>query len=74
MPCHLEALIPTIQSLPESRRPGTTACMHCPNALWYALPKGVRCFCRVMHAESFTSERPGERVEMCDGLVGGGVP
>lgn len=62
---------PILSALPGPRRPGPTACTGCRRAVWYVLPKGLRCFCRVMHAESYTSERPNERIETCDGLFMG---
>lgn len=62
-------LRPVIVALPEARRPGPTACATCPAAMWHALPNRVRCYCRRMHVETFSSDQPEERILLCDGLV-----
>ena len=60
---------PTVASLPESRKPARTVCTSCPSAVWYVLPDRVHCHCRLMHAESYSSENPEAIIEMCDGVL-----
>ena len=64
-----EYMSPTVSSLPAHRKPGPTACTACPAAVWYVLPQKVQCYCRIMHAESYTSDMPSDRVQQCDGLI-----
>ena len=58
---------PTLLSLDESRRPQTrTVCDHCPNAVWFASPTEVKCYCRVMYLITWSSKEPNVLIE-CDG-------
>ena len=69
MPTPSLPLRPVIVALPEARRPGPTACASCPAAVWHALPNSLRCYCRRMHMETFSSDNPEERILLCDGLI-----
>ena len=59
----------TVDALPSHRRPGKTMCSHCPSATWYEHPEGVHCDCRLMRAESYSSEHPSARIVLCDGIL-----
>lgn len=69
MPMSSLPLRPVILALPEARRPGTTVCAMCPAAMWHVLPNSLRCYCRKMHHETFTSEEPEQRILLCGGLL-----
>lgn len=43
-------------------------CAACPAAVWHVSEPALRCYCRVMHVESWTSEEP-VAVLACDGQV-----
>jgi hypothetical protein len=36
--------------------------------VWFATPKEVKCFCRVMHLITWSTAEPGELTN-CDGLA-----
>ena len=69
MPEEFKPMSPTVSALPPHRKPAPTVCTGCPAAVWYVLPNTVRCYCRMMNTESYTSDNPGDRVEECDGLI-----
>ena len=58
---------PVISRLPMSQRPKpSTVCERCPAAVWFALPKEVRCYCRVIHAVIYSNEEKNA-LTACDG-------
>ncbi len=58
----------TLAALDESRRPKPEiACGICPNSVWFASPNELRCYCRVMFVQTWTTKQPGEIVS-CDGM------
>ena len=60
---------PTIALLQERRRPKPSpVCAACPNSLWFASPDHLKCYCRLMHAVTWTSEEP-KPIVACDGIV-----
>ena len=59
----------TLAQLPKARRPNpSTVCEACPASVWFATPKEVKCFCRVMHLITWSTAEPGEMTH-CDGLA-----
>ena len=59
----------TLSQLPKERRPKpSTVCEVCPASVWFASPKEVKCFCRVMHLISWSTAEPNELTH-CDGLA-----
>ena len=62
----------TLARLPQGRRPSpSTVCEICPKSNWFVLPKEVRCYCRLMHLVSWTSNDPAAAVSQCDGALMG---
>ena len=60
---------PTLQRLEASRRPKpSTVCEACPGSVWFTSPAGVKCYCRVMHLVTWSTEEPNELTH-CDGEV-----
>ncbi len=58
---------PVISRLPMNQRPKpSTVCERCPAAVWFALPKEVRCYCRVIHAVIYSNEEKNA-LTACDG-------
>lgn len=58
----------TLARLPKARRPKPSAvCEIGPMSVWLVLTKEVRCYCRVMHLASWTSNDPAAVVSQCDG-------
>ena len=58
---------PTISRLPMNQRPKpSTVCERCPAAVWFALPKELRCYCRVIHAVIYSNEEKNA-LTACDG-------
>ena len=58
----------TLVQLPSSRKPSpSTVCEICPASMWYATPKTVRCYCRVMRLISWSTDEPTEMTH-CDGM------
>lgn len=43
-------------------------CAACPAAVWHVSESALRCYCRIMHLESWTSEQP-QPLLACDGQV-----
>lgn len=60
-------LSPTLAQLDEKHRPlKRTACETCPHSIWNHTPDRLACWCRVMYAEVWTTNKPTE-VLACDG-------
>lgn len=58
---------PVISRLAKNQRPNpSTVCERCPAAVWFALPKEVRCYCRVIHAVIYSNEEKNA-LTACDG-------
>jgi hypothetical protein len=58
---------PTLDAMDEHRRPATaTVCEHCPNSVWFASPKELKCYCRVMYLVTWSSKDPSQ-ITHCDG-------
>jgi hypothetical protein len=59
---------PTLATLPLSRRPQPgTVCETCPNSVWFASKKAVKCYCRVLFLVTWSSEEPNQ-IMHCDGV------
>jgi hypothetical protein len=59
---------PTLAALPLSRRPQPgTVCETCPNSVWFASKKAVKCYCRVLFLVTWSSEEPNQ-ITHCDGV------
>ena len=60
---------PTLEQLPKGRRPQTsTVCERCPASVWYASATVLKCYCRVLHLHSWTTEDQNAMTH-CDGQV-----
>lgn len=60
---------PVLLSLAEDKLPNPLpVCAACPAAVWHVSPPALRCYCRLMHLESWTSEQP-QPLLACDGRV-----
>jgi len=60
---------PTLEKLDARLRPSpSTVCEACPGSVWFAGKDGVKCFCRVMHLITWSSEEPNA-MTACDGEV-----
>lgn len=60
---------PTLSLLDQSRLPALDiACKDCRNSVWFASPKEVKCYCRVMYLLTWTTHEPGQIVS-CDGTT-----
>lgn len=64
---------PSITLLRRKKRGSSvprTVCSACPHALWMHVKKalGPKCFCRLMHRETYVPDEPVE-LECCDGVV-----
>jgi len=60
---------PTLQKLDARLRPSpSTICEACPASVWLSGKDGVKCFCRVMHLITWSSEEPAA-TQACDGEV-----
>jgi hypothetical protein len=58
---------PTLEALPESRRPSEkTACETCRNSVWFSSKDQVQCYCRVMYLVTWNSRQP-KALQLCDG-------
>ena len=58
---------PTLLGIQQDRRPPNfTICQSCPASVWFASPQAVKCYCRIMHAEVWSTEDP-RVLEACDG-------
>ncbi|GLR55193.1 hypothetical protein GCM10007923_64150 [Shinella yambaruensis] len=58
---------PTISRLPIDQRPKpSTVCETCPAAIWYVLPRELRCYCRAMHVLVY-SDQEKNVLTACDG-------
>lgn len=59
---------PVLEGLDPSRRPCPgTVCESCPNSVWFASPKEVKCYCRVMFLIACSTKEPN-MLEACDGV------
>lgn len=57
-----------LEELDPSRRPlQRTVCEICPNSVWFSSPTEVKCYCRVLYLNSWTSKEPNQ-ITACDGL------
>ena len=57
----------TLRAVEESRRPPQkTVCEDCPNAMWFASPEEVKCYCRVMFLVTWSTTEPNQ-ITSCDG-------
>ena len=62
------SLSPTLAALPLFRRPQPgTVCETCPNSVWFASKKEVKCYCRVLFLVTWSSEEPNQ-ITHCDGV------
>ena len=43
-----------------------TVCASCPNSMWFGSVKNQKCFCRIMHAVTWSAEEPNA-ITHCDG-------
>lgn len=60
---------PTLHGLQATRRPNPEpVCARCPNSLWHASNSSLACFCRAMHAVTWSSDDP-QPIEACDGVL-----
>lgn len=58
---------PTLDALDKNRRPkASTVCEHCPNSVWFASPRELKCYCRVMFLVTWSSREPNQ-ITHCDG-------
>ena len=63
-----EEASPTLAGLDESRRPpAKTACETCPNSVWFASPKELKCYRQVMFLVTWTTKEPNQ-ITLCDGI------
>jgi hypothetical protein len=63
-----EEASPTLAGLDASRRPqAKTACETCPNSVWFASPKELKCYCRVMFLVTWSTKEPSQ-ITLCDGI------
>jgi hypothetical protein len=63
-----EEASPTLAGLDASRRPqAKTACETCPNSVWFASPKELKCYCRVMFLVTWSTREPNP-ITLCDGI------
>lgn len=61
---------PVLLSLAEDKLPSPLpSCAACPAAVWHLSEPALRCYCRIMHVESWTSEEPSIALLACDGQV-----
>lgn len=60
---------PTLAALGKSRRPSPeVVCGTCPNSVWFASPKEVKCYCRVMFLVTWSNQEPNP-ITHCDGAL-----
>jgi len=45
-----------------------TVCARCPNSMWFGSAKEQKCFCRVMHAVTWSVEEKYQ-ITHCDGEI-----
>lgn len=63
------SLSPVLVQIRPGRRPSPMpVCGACPKSVWWATAKKLECYCRLMHARTWTSEDP-EPIETCDGFL-----
>ena len=58
---------PVLASLDTGHCP-QTVCASCPKSLWFSSTKSLKCFCRVMHVVTWSSEE-SQPVQLCDGVL-----
>ena len=57
-----------LAALPRERRPKpSTVCEICQASLWFASKEEVKCYCRVMHVVSWSTNEPNALTH-CDGI------
>lgn len=60
---------PTLTLVEKLRRPNPpTVCGACPHSMWFASKATVKCYCRLMHSLTWTSEEPIPILQ-CDGVL-----
>jgi hypothetical protein len=60
---------PTLVTIDSKRRPASKpVCESCPHSMWFASETQLKCYCRMMHAVTWTSEQP-VAILSCDGIV-----
>lgn len=68
-PIDAEYQSPTVATLEEPRRPKPSpVCAACPNSLWFATAEHLKCYCRLMHAVTWSSDEP-KPITTCDGIL-----
>lgn len=67
---HIEGYVsPTLVALEPRQRPiHRTVCEQCPNSMWFSSPQEAKCYCRVMHAISWSTREPVQLTH-CDGMM-----
>lgn len=64
-----EVTSPVLLSLAEDKLPNPLpTCAACPAAVWHVSEPALRCYCRLMHLESWSTEAP-QPILACDGQV-----
>jgi hypothetical protein len=65
----LQITSPVLIALKPEKLPNPLpVCAACPAAVWHVSEQALRCYCRIMHLESWTSEQP-QPLLACDGQV-----
>jgi hypothetical protein len=60
---------PTLSMVDPQRRPKPrTVCEQCPQSMWFASEMHLKCYCRMMHALTWSSEDPVP-ILSCDGII-----
>lgn len=60
---------PTLSTLDEKRRPEPMpVCGPCPHSMWFASGEELKCYCRIMHVITWTSDEPVP-ITACDGIL-----
>jgi hypothetical protein len=60
---------PTLVTIDSKRRPAPKpVCESCPHSMWFASETELKCYCRLMHAVTWTSDQP-VAILSCDGIV-----
>ena len=62
-------LSPTLQALEPHQRPvHRTVCEQCPNSMWFSSLQEAKCYCRLMHAVTWSTREPIQLTH-CDGMM-----
>ena len=62
-----EITSPTLLALNKSIK---TVCASCPTSMWFGSEKEQKCFCRIMHALTWSADEKNEMTH-CDGVFWG---